>query len=90
MMALQSRNRLGMRGKTTPERMLELLRDGQPHTTSELHDLCGPSNSSVVPVHIHTVRKHLLRDVEAVLCVIKNRSVHYQLVYRYDRVDLNV
>lgn len=72
-----------MKGLTIPERMLEILEDGEPHPVSELHALCGPSSRSVVSFHIVRIRRHLLKPDEMVLCVIHNSSIHYQLVRRF-------
>jgi hypothetical protein len=64
---------------TIPEQIYTLLQDGKPHHINELHAFCGPSSRGVVFFHILKVRK-MVPEGQAVLCVIVNRSLHYQLV----------
>jgi len=74
-----------MKSPTIPERMLDLLRDGEPHSVAELHSICGPSSREVVSFHIRIVRRKLVGPSERVLCVIHQSSIHYQLVTAYAR-----
>lgn len=75
--------------QTIKEQILERLRDGQPHSVDEFHELCRPSSRPAVFFHILMIRKHMLREEEIIASVVKNRQVFYQLFYRYDKVQLD-
>lgn len=70
---------------TIAQQMLELLKDGKPHSVQELHSFCGPSLRGVVRFHIRTIRDKFLQPEEAVLCILHESSIHYQLVRVYTR-----
>lgn len=61
------------------ERMRELLLDGLPHSTKELHALCGPSSIDVVRTHISRLRKRLPAGHRIINTVVE-RKTHYQMV----------
>lgn len=69
--------------------MLEILRDGQPHPIAEFHELCKPSSRPAVFFHIFMIRKHMLREEEAIATVISNRRIYYQMFWRYDKIHLD-
>jgi hypothetical protein len=72
-----------MKRPTISQQMLELLKDGKPHSVAELHKFCGPSLRGVVRFHIRTIRDKFLKPNEAVLCVLHESVIHYQLVLIY-------
>lgn len=65
------------------KQLYELMKDGKPHHRDEIHSYCGPSSPRAISTHIHVIRRKLLKENEALLCVITERRVHYQLVYLY-------
>jgi hypothetical protein len=66
--------------------MFALLQDGKPHSRTELHTYCGPSSYGVVRFHIRQMRDKLInKETEAVVCVLINCAIHYQLVTLYKR-----
>lgn len=65
--------------RSIQEQMWNMLADGLPHSRNDLHALCGPSSPSVVAVHIHSLKKRLIRG-EEIVCVLINRQTHYRRV----------
>ena len=66
----------------TEQRIMDLLSDGLPHTKKEmvlcLADPMGGEDN--VKPHLHNLRKKLLIQNEAVLCVLVGGRVKYQFL----------
>lgn len=65
------------------KQMIDILSDGEHHTISELHALCGPSCAVTVRFHICRARRFLKKDLD-IVCVRKNRKHGYMLVRRFN------
>ena len=66
----------------TERRMLELLKDGLPHTRQELHacledDLAG---ITAIQAHLSRIRKRLRGIGEEIVCEYYLRTLHYRHV----------
>jgi len=71
----------GTKFTPTEKKMLEILSDGRPHRRKELHACCGPSSErGTVYRHVSSIRTKLKPKGENIVCVLLNRSVHYQHV----------
>ena len=69
--------------------MLELLGDGKPHTTYELHQLChSQSKRAVVSRHISALRKHLRLKGLDIVCLNEGKHRYEGTGPRYRVVKL--
>ena len=65
---------------TIKDQMMEILRDGRPHTRQELFECCDPlADISVVRKHVCELRNTIPVGT-AILCILINRSIGYQWV----------
>lgn len=66
----------------TQLRLLAVLNDGLPHSRRELCN-CVPNDMTswaTIKVHLSNIRKKIRPRGEDVLCVVRCRRIHYQLV----------
>ena len=69
---------------TIADRLLEFFKDGKPHSVAEIQELFFDEYTERGNIYQHISRtRKLLKEKEMLLCVIHNRSVHYQLVIVY-------
>ena len=66
----------------TEKKMLDVLRDGRPHSRQELHgclhDDLGPLRN--INQHISNLRRKIRERGEMIVCELVNRRIHYRHV----------
>lgn len=69
-----------MSKKSLNDQIKEMLEDGKPHLIDDLHSLCYPSSRGTVHSHVWRIRKQIEGEGKDILCVVRNRRLHYQMV----------
>lgn len=66
----------------TQQRILDVLSDGLPHTPEELHGCLDDELGDIENIrpHLTAIRKQIRPFGADILCVIHNRTAHYQHV----------
>lgn len=65
---------------TIKAKILQLLSDGAPHHRDELRNIVKPSSPTMVIKHVSAMRNQLRARGEDIICVLRNRQIHYQHV----------